>query len=196
MTRPSSTSATRATQEQERLSRAGACLTLLREQGATLATAESLTAGLVCATLARVPGASDVLRGGLAAYATDVKTAVLRVDAGLVAEHGVVSSQCARAMAMGARGLLSADWAVSATGVAGPDRQEGKPVGTVFVAAAGPAAVRVRELRLSGSRDEIRLATVDGALDLLRCVVAELAGSLAEKGGDAVGTAVAKEDDR
>lgn len=146
---------------------AASCLDLLRDSRATLATAESLTAGLVCAAVAGVAGASDVLRGGLAAYATDVKTSVLRVDAGLVARHGVVSGEAAEAMATGALALFGATWAVSTTGVAGPEAQEGKAVGTVFVAVAGPGVVRARELALPGSRHEVRRATVREALGLL-----------------------------
>lgn len=159
---------------------AAACLALLRRSGDTLATAESLTAGLICATLAAVPGASDVLRGGVAAYAGDVKTSVLGVEPAVIAEHGVVSAPCAAAMAEGAQALLRATWAVAATGVAGPTRQEGKPVGTVFVAVAGPSGVRGRELALSGSRDDVRRGSVSAALGLLRCIVSESTGSLAE----------------
>ncbi len=146
---------------------AASCLDRLRHAGQTLATAESLTAGLVSATLASVPGASDVLRGGLAAYASDVKTSVLGVDAQLVALHGVVSEECARAMAVRAALLFESTWAVSTTGVAGPDRQEGKPPGTVYVAVAGPGVARVRALALAGTRDEIRRATVLDVLTLL-----------------------------
>lgn len=149
---------------------AASCLELLRESGGTLATAESLTAGMICTTLAGVPGASDVLRGGLAAYATDVKTSVLGVDAELVSSYGVVSAECAEAMASRAVELFAATWGVSATGVAGPSEQEGKAVGTVFVAAAGPGVGRVRRLALSGDRQEIRRATVGAALRLLAAV--------------------------
>lgn len=146
---------------------AAACLGRLRAQGATLATAESLTAGMVASTLADVPGASDVLLGGIAAYASEVKVAVLGVDAGLVTTYGVVSRECAAAMARRAVELFGATWAVSTTGVAGPDRQEGQPVGTVYVAVAGPDVDVARELRLDGSRAEIRAATVVEALTLL-----------------------------
>jgi nicotinamide-nucleotide amidase len=143
------------------------CLDALRARGATLATAESLTAGLVSSSLAAVPGASDVLRGGLVAYATDVKTSLLGVDQQTVDAFGVVSAECAQAMAVRARELFGATWALSTTGVAGPDRQEGKAVGTVFVGVAGPDAVQVRALSLPGSRDAIRRATVQEVLALL-----------------------------
>lgn len=146
---------------------AARCLEMLRSTGSTLATAESLTAGLIAATVAAVTGASDVLRGGLVAYATDVKTSVLGVGTDVVAKHGVVSGECASAMARGVRDLFDATWAVSATGVAGPDEQEGKPAGTVYVGVAGPGVDVARRLELSGTRAQIRLATVTAALDLL-----------------------------
>lgn len=166
-----------------------ACWELLRRAGDTVATAESLTAGLLCATLAEVPGASEVLRGGIASYASDVKISVLGVDRAIVAAHGVVSAACAAAMAEGARSLLSATWAVATTGVAGPTRQEGKAVGTVFVAVAGPDGAHGRELALPGSRDDVRRATVAAALDLLRCILSRPTGSL-------VGDVVTKEESR
>ncbi len=147
---------------------AARCLAQLAARGQTLATAESLTCGLVAATVAEVPGASTVLRGGLAAYATDVKVSVLGVDDGLVERFGVVSPQCAEAMATRARVLFAADWAVATTGVAGPDRQEDRPVGTVFVAVAGPdGLVHSQGLHLSGGRAEIRGSTVTAVLGAL-----------------------------
>jgi nicotinamide-nucleotide amidase len=153
---------------------AAACLDALRARGETVSTAESLTAGLVCATIATVPGASDCLRGGLAAYATDVKSSALGVDPALLEQHGAVSAQCAEAMARGARGLFASDWAVATTGVAGPAEQEGQRVGTVFLAAATPHGKAVtRALRLPGGRDDIRRGAVRAALDLLLEQVAE-----------------------
>lgn len=143
------------------------CLARLRADEATLATAESLTAGLVAATLGSVPGASDVLLGGMVAYAMRVKIDVLGVDPAVIEAYGAVSGECAAAMARAARSRFGASWAVSTTGVAGPTEQEGKPVGTVFVAVDGPAGVAVTGLRLTGSRDEIRSATVHAALTLL-----------------------------
>lgn len=107
-----------------------------------------------------------MFRGGVVSYATEVKIAVLGVPAELVEEHGVVSAECARAMAEGARRLMAATYAVSTTGVAGPDTQEGKPVGTVFVAVAGPHGTESRELALSGDRGEIQDATVVDAIEL------------------------------
>lgn len=151
---------------------AARCLDQLRALGQTLVTAESLTAGLVSATLAAVPGASDVLRGGIVGYVSDVKTSLLGVDPGLLATYGVVSAECAFAMARGAADLLGSNWAVSTTGVAGPDRQEGRPVGTVYVALAGPGVERARALKLTGGRQQIRQATVAEALALLSDVLA------------------------
>ncbi len=144
------------------------CLSRLRVRGETLATAESLTAGLISSTLAAVPGASDVLRGGIAAYATDVKTSLLGVPAEVVERHGVVSAECAEAMAARGRVVFDSDWVVAATGVAGPDEQEGRPAGTVYVAVAGPDVVRTQELWLEGDRRQIRSAAVAAALSLLR----------------------------
>jgi nicotinamide-nucleotide amidase len=162
------------------------CLAELQTRGQTLATAESLTCGLIAATLAGVPGASAVLRGGLAAYATDVKTSVLGVDAAVVDRYGVISRQCAEAMADRAVTLFGSDWAVASTGVAGPDRQEGHPVGTVFVAVAGPVA-RSAALALSGERNSIRVATVDAALALLDSALEAAPGEQGkDRGGDDV----------
>jgi nicotinamide-nucleotide amidase len=139
----------------------------LRSAGATVATAESLTGGLVCATLVTVPGASDVVRGGVVAYAAEVKTTALGVDAGLIAERGTVDAAVAVAMAVGTRDRLGATYGVSTTGVAGPDASEGKPPGTVHVAIAGPDEVESTLLALSGDRDEIRRGTVDALLSML-----------------------------
>ena len=139
----------------------------LRAAGATIATAESLTGGLVCATLVSVPGASDVVRGGVVAYAAEVKIEVLGVDEGLVAERGTVDADVAAAMAAGARDRLGATYGISTTGVAGPGPSEGKPAGTVHVAVAGPDGVETRLLHLSGDRDEIRSGTVDALLSWL-----------------------------
>lgn len=147
--------------------RAEECLRLLDSRGHSVATAESLTAGLISATLASVPGASSALLGGVATYATKVKVAVLRVPQTLVDEYGVVSEQCAAAMATSVRAMFGATWGISATGVAGPERQEGRDVGTVYVGAAGPDGVDVQALNLSGGREAIRTGSVDGALHLL-----------------------------
>ena len=148
------------------------CLDALRARGESLATAESLTAGLVSATIAAVPGASDVLRGGLTSYATDVKVSQLGVDAATIARHSVISAEVAEQMAVGARALFGSDWAVSATGVAGPDSQDGHPVGEVYVAVAAARLTRIRGLQLAGDRAAIRQQAVDAALALLEARLA------------------------
>lgn len=157
-------------------------------RGLTVATAESLTGGGVCAALTGVPGASQVVRGGVVAYASDVKAQVLGVDAGLLAASGAVDPQVAVQLALGARRVLRADVGVGTTGVAGPDPCDGMPVGTVFVAVALGEATRVRRLELgpAGEREAIREASVAAALEL---VLAELAypGEAAQVGDRRVG---------
>ncbi|MCZ9341180.1 nicotinamide-nucleotide amidohydrolase family protein, partial [Streptomyces sp. TRM76130] len=111
---------------------------LLKVSGATVAVAESLTGGLVAAQLTSVPGASQVFRGSVTAYATDLKHDLLGVDAAVLAARGAVDPQVAVEMAAGVRKALGADWGVATTGVAGPDPQDGQAVGTVFVAVHGP----------------------------------------------------------
>lgn len=140
----------------------------LRASGHVVATAESLTGGLLCATLVDVPGASEVVAGGIVAYGIDVKTGVLGVDAELIAERGTVDAETARQMALGAlRRVPGATMGVSTTGVAGPEPSEGRPVGTVFVAVADAGGVHVEQLALSGDRRTIRERTVDAALRVL-----------------------------
>ena len=131
----------------------------LVDAGLTIASGESLTAGLVAATLAEVPGCSVVLRGGVIAYQRDVKAGVLGVPAEALAA-GLVSREVAVAMATGAARVLGADIGVGTTGVAGPDPHDGQPAGTVWVAVAGPRGVSARRLALQGDREEIRRATV------------------------------------
>ena len=114
-----------------------------------------------------MPGASAVFRGGVVSYATDVKVSVLGVPQSLVDAEGVVSAACAAAMASGVRRVLTADVALATTGVAGPDRQEDQPVGTVFVAVAWRDGVRSRRLALAGDRAQIQAAACAAAVDLL-----------------------------
>lgn len=139
--------------------------------GLTLAFCESLTAGLAAATVATVPGASAVLRGGLVTYATDLKETLAGVPHEVLAAYGPVSPEAARAMAEGARRECRADFGVSLTGVAGPDSQDGHPVGEVWIGVATPArsfAVAAGgSALLRGSRQEIRNAAVDAALRIL-----------------------------
>ena len=135
-------------------------------RGWTLAVAESLTGGLVCSTLVSVPGASNVLRGAVVAYATELKATLLGVDHALLADRGAVDPDVARAMALGVRERLGADVGLATTGVAGPDPQDGHPPGTVHVAVATPDGTRVRSLRLAGDRAAVRGLTVDAVLAL------------------------------
>jgi nicotinamide-nucleotide amidase len=136
-------------------------------RGETLATAESLTGGLVAATIVEIPGVSAVFRGGLVVYATDLKHALAGVPADLLAARGPVDPEVAVALATGARERCGADWGLSTTGVAGPDPQDGKPVGLVYVAVAGPFGATSRELKLDGNRAVIRTESVTGVLRLL-----------------------------
>ena len=138
-------------------------LDLLRDRGLTLATAESVTGGLIASRLTAVPGASDVFVGAVVSYATAVKRQVLGVGDG-----PVVSDEAAEEMAIGACRVLGADVAVSVTGVAGPDRQEGQPVGTVFLGVAIGDDVTSRYVRLPGDRERIRQFACISVLDLLR----------------------------
>lgn len=143
---------------------AGAVNALLKERGATVAVAESLTGGLLGADLSDAPGASDTFLGGVVSYATEVKRAVLGVPEGVP----VISDECAAAMASGVRELLGSTYALSLTGVAGPAEQEGKPPGTVHVGLAGPHGAEARALRLPGDRVLVRSISVVSALNLLR----------------------------
>ncbi|MGV0605477.1 CinA family protein [Mycolicibacterium sp. XJ1904] len=140
----------------------------LTVRGQTVATAESLTAGLLAATLAGVPGASAVLRGGLVTYVEDTKISLAGVTRQMLDEVGPVAAPTARALAVGARMRCEATWGVGLTGVAGPEPHGGHPVGTVFLGIAGPVETDVVELRLDGSRWEIRLAAVREAVVRLR----------------------------
>lgn len=135
--------------------------------GGTVAVAESLTGGLVLAALTSVAGASSVVRGGIVAYATDLKAQMLGVDGALLARTGAVDPEVARAMAAGARARLGATWAVATTGEAGPESASGQPVGTVHVAVVGPGVDRLRALQLAGDRAAVRAASVTAALELL-----------------------------
>jgi len=143
-------------------------------RNATLATAESCTGGLLATFLTALPGSSTTYRGGVSAYDNSVKEALLGVDPALLARHGAVSAPVAEAMARGARERLRATYAVSATGIAGPDGgTPAKPVGTVFCGLAGPGGVRHLALSLSGERTAIRLAAARAALEGLARLVEE-----------------------
>ena len=140
----------------------------LTAAGATVAVAESLTAGLVGAALTEVAGSSAVFRGGLLVYATDLKASLAGVPQAVLDEHGAVSARTAEALAEGVRARLGATYGLALTGVAGPDPQEGHPPGTVHVAVAGPDRTVSRSLRLPGGRARVRLLAVTAGLDLLR----------------------------
>ncbi|UWX98141.1 nicotinamide-nucleotide amidohydrolase family protein [Arthrobacter zhaoxinii] len=142
-------------------------LAAARRAGQTVATAESLTAGMLCAELGSVPGASSVLQGGVVAYQNGVKLSVLGVPAELLAEAGSVDGRVAEQMAAGARRVLGADVGVSTTGAAGPQAHDGKPVGTVFVGIATAEGTSSREFRFTGDRTAIRSAACSEALSML-----------------------------
>lgn len=165
-------------------------LTALQERGWTVATAESLTGGLVAATLVDVPGASRSLRGGIVAYATGVKADLLGVDPDLLAVHGAVHPDVARQMAERVRQVLRADVGLATTGVAGPDPQDGLSPGTVHIAVATPDRTVVRSLRLTGDRAAIRSATCVVVLDEARRAVgtaSDTAGAGTRGGPGALG---------
>ncbi|GIG54251.1 CinA family protein [Demequina activiva] len=154
--------------------RAAAVIEAARAAGLSIATAESLTGGAVSAALTAIPGASDVMRGGVVAYLPAVKTAVLGVAEATLASAGVVSEATALEMARGARGALGADVAVATTGAAGPESHDGASPGTVCLAVADAAGGESHTVRLTGERGAVTAAAVDAALDLL---AARLAGS-------------------
>ena len=146
---------------------------LLRARGDTIAVAESLTGGMLAAALTAIPGASAAFRGGVVAYATDLKAALLGVPAALLDRHGAVHPDVARAMADGVASRLGTTVGAATTGVAGPDPQDGQPVGTVYIAVSAGGDTTVRSLALSGGRQQIRQATVQRSLDLLICRLRE-----------------------
>ncbi len=151
-------------------------LVRLRSAGLTLATAESLTGGLIGAAFTAVPGSSEAYRGGVICYATDLKATLAGVEEALLRTHGPVSAATAAALAQGVARRCTADLGLAVTGVAGPDAQDGHPVGEVYVAVAGPGrvAARVRALQLGGNRTQIRAQTVRAACALLASVLDDL----------------------
>ena len=152
-------------------------LGLLAESGLTLGTAESLTGGLLAATLVEVPGASRVFVGSVVAYDPEVKTSVLGVDPDLVARVGTVDEQVAVQMARGARRVLGSDLALATTGVAGPGPSEGHPAGTVWLACAWAGGVMTRRLALTGERADVRAASVAAAIGLAHEVALTISSS-------------------
>lgn len=144
----------------------------LQSSETTVATAESLTGGRLAARVTNVPGSSGVYVGGVVSYWTDVKVDVLGVSRATVEEHGVVSAECAREMAEGVRRLMGTTYGVSTTGVAGPQRQEDEPVGTVYIGVAGPDRTETVALDLAGDRFTIQEASVDEAVSALADMIA------------------------
>jgi nicotinamide-nucleotide amidase len=142
-------------------------LRLLTAAGQTVAAAESLTGGLVAAALTDVPGSSQAFRGGVVAYATELKTQVLGVDKRMLDAHGPVYAPVAVAMAEGVRTRLGATIGVATTGVAGPDPADGFPAGTVHIAVSLADDTVVRTMALAGNRDEVRRLAVERVLGLL-----------------------------
>lgn len=147
---------------------AGRLLAQLTARGWTLGSAQSLTGGLLAATIVSVPGASSVFAGSVVAYDPAVKISALGVDPALVERVGTVDEAVAVAMAKGARRVLGVDLAIATTGVAGPGPSEGHPAGTVWLACATATGVRTRLLALSGERAEVRTDAVRAALALGR----------------------------
>lgn len=139
----------------------------LMELGQTITSAESLTAGLFVATLAEVSGISRVLPGAFVTYSAESKTQLINVAPELISRDGVVSASVAEAMASGARATLRTDWAISFTGVAGPDRLEGHPAGTVFIGIVGPNLNETVEYHFAGDRQAVREQSVQAAFVLL-----------------------------
>jgi nicotinamide-nucleotide amidase len=157
---------------------AEALLSELKRRGLRLATVESCTGGLVAGLLTEIPGSSAVVERGFVTYSNEAKTELVGVDAALIAAHGAVSADVARAMAEGALARAAADVAIAVTGIAGPDGGSvEKPIGLVYVAAARKgAAPLVRECRFGSiGRTQIRLASVKAAIDLARQAVSAAA---------------------
>ncbi|RAO59455.1 Nicotinamide-nucleotide amidase [Micromonospora saelicesensis] len=139
----------------------------LAERHETLATVESLTGGSLAASIVNIAGVSGVYRGGLVVYATELKATLAGVPDDLLSERGPVDPEVAAALAEGGRQRCGADWGLATTGVAGPEPQDGKPVGLVYVAVAGPNGGEVRQLDLGSGRDHVRAEAVVEALRLL-----------------------------
>jgi nicotinamide-nucleotide amidase len=139
----------------------------LLARGETVAAAESLTAGLFCATLATVPGASATLRGGAVVYATDLKATLVGVPEDLLAAHGPVSPETAAALAEGVRARCGATWGIGLTGVAGPDPVDGHAPGRVYLGVSDGVRTDVAALDLAGDRQAVRTGAVAAAMEAL-----------------------------
>jgi nicotinamide-nucleotide amidase len=150
---------------------AKAAIEALIARDETVATAESLTGGMVADAFVRVPGTSAVYLGGVIPYATPLKHELLGVDADLLENKGAVDPDVALQMAAGVSERLAATWGVATTGVAGPEPQDGVPAGVVYVAVWGPDTRRVERLDLPGGRVDVRRVATEQALELLLRVV-------------------------
>ncbi|HLS04040.1 MAG TPA: nicotinamide-nucleotide amidohydrolase family protein [Actinomycetales bacterium] len=155
--------------------RTTALIQTLVRRAESISCAESLTGGLVTSELIRPTGASEVVKGGLVAYATDIKLNVLGVPDEVISRHGTVSEETALAMARGARKLFGSYWGVATTGVAGPGEHEGKPAGTVFIALVGGASgaeiSRVQHHAFSGSREAVRRESSREAVNMVALIL-------------------------
>jgi len=138
-------------------------LEALRSRGETISVAESITGGGLAQALTSLPGSSEIFRGSVTAYQSEIKSAILQVPAELISEFGVVSEEVSAAMAGGVLALMNSTWAISTTGVAGPGPAEGVAAGTVWVAIDGPIS-QTLQLELTGSREIVRNATIAGAI--------------------------------
>ncbi|CAN2205336.1 cinA_cterm, competence/damage-inducible protein CinA C-terminal domain [Candidatus Nanopelagicaceae bacterium] len=138
-------------------------LTILRQRGESICVAESLTGGGLAEALSSLPGSSEVFKGSITAYQSQIKISLLKIPAELISEFGVVSEEVAAAMAGGAKDLMDSTWSISTTGVAGPGPSAGVAAGTVWVAIAGPIS-QTLQLELSGTREIVRNATIAGAI--------------------------------
>jgi PncC family amidohydrolase len=138
---------------------------LLMARHETITSVESLTGGLFAAELTAVPGVSSILPGAVVTYAASAKISLVGVPQADVAQHGVVSAVVAADMAVGGRQTLQTDWAVSFTGVAGPDELEGHPAGTVFIGVASPKGVTTKQFQFTGDRAAVRQASVQVGID-------------------------------
>lgn len=160
---------------------AAGLLAALGSRGWSLGTAESLTGGLLAATVVEVPGASATFAGSVVAYDPAVKISLLQVDPALIGRVGTVDQQVATQMAKGACRALGVDVALATTGVAGPGPSEGHPAGTVWLACAWPGGLRTRRLALTGERAAVRAGAVAAALDLARDVVLTVDGGTPDR---------------
>ena len=168
---------------------AAKAVALLLTRRETVASAESLTGGLVADAFVTVPGTSGVYRGGVVAYSTRLKHELLGVDADLLETKGAVDPEVALQMAAGARKRLRTTWGVATTGVAGPDSQDGVPPGVVFVAVDGPGGSRVARHDLTGDREQVRAGATARAIELLLSQVRSAADDSGDRTAEQPGVA-------